>query len=408
MKTGIALFVYNRPLHTQKVLEGLKKNHIAKLYIFADGLKTEEHRQNHERVRNLVDSIDWCETEIVKHSENKGLAESVIYGVNYVLDRHERIIALEDDCVPAPNYIDFMEECFDTYEGNENVMSVSGYSWPINKPDNYNYDIYFAYRLSSWGWGTWRRAWKYFNRDQELLKKIKESYQLYMKVNRAGRDLFPMFEKEVNEGLDSWAVYWAINIALHDGVCINPIKSRIRNIGFDGSGVHMTSADNRFDTQLIPDHYIRKGLPQKVAINGGINYQLEQILFQTISNEGILKKYKDYYLLMNKWLNNVSNGKKIINYLNSIYATSIAIYGMGELGKNVFDELRKEHLNIICIDQNTIDKLNDHDVDVIIITPIYDFDVIKKNICSRYARVNIVSLATIINNLESVGANLNG
>ena len=52
MKTGIALFVYNRPEHTKRVLEGLKKNNINKFYIFADGPKTELHIPAVKEVRS--------------------------------------------------------------------------------------------------------------------------------------------------------------------------------------------------------------------------------------------------------------------------------------------------------------------------------------------------------------------
>ncbi len=32
-RTGIVLFVYNRPYHTKEVLKGLKKNNISNFYI---------------------------------------------------------------------------------------------------------------------------------------------------------------------------------------------------------------------------------------------------------------------------------------------------------------------------------------------------------------------------------------
>lgn len=113
------------------------------MYIFSDGIKDEKDRDFIEKVRNIIDSIDWCETEIIKSKENKGLANSVIYGFNYVLERHKKIIVLEDDCIPSDDFISFMEKCFDKYENNKKVMNVTGYSLPINIPSNYLYDIYF-------------------------------------------------------------------------------------------------------------------------------------------------------------------------------------------------------------------------------------------------------------------------
>jgi len=199
MKTGIALFVYNRPEHTHEVLKSLQRNNISKLYIFSDGIKDEKDKNSVGKVRNLIDSIEWCKTEIIKSERNKGLANSIVYGVNYVLERHTRIIVLEDDCVSSDNFIAFMEKCFDKYEDNEKVMNVTGYSLPIKIPDNYPYDIYFSYRSSSWGWGTWRRAWKYFDRNKSILEEIKKSFTLRKKINRAGEDLIPMLKNQINE-----------------------------------------------------------------------------------------------------------------------------------------------------------------------------------------------------------------
>ena len=277
MKTGIALFVYNRPEHTQEVLNGLRKNKIPKLYIFSDGIKDEKDNNSVGKVRNLIDSIDWCETEIIKNKENKGLANSIVYGVNYVLERHTRIIVLEDDCVPSDNFIAFMEKCFNKHENNEKVMNVTGYSLPIKVPDNYPYDIYFSYRSSSWGWGTWRRAWKYFDRNKSILSEIEKSSNLRKKINRAGEDLIPMLKNQINGKLDSWAVFWAINIIKNDGVCVNPVKSKIKNIGHDGTGIH-GGINSRYKVKIIKENINLLNLPDKIIID-----------------DIVIKKYKKFF-----------------------------------------------------------------------------------------------------------------
>jgi len=176
------------------VLKSLQKNNISKLYIFSDRIKDERDKDSIGEVRNLIDSIDWCETEIIKSKENKELTNYIVYGFNYVLERHERVIVLEDDCVLSDNFVAFMEKCFDKYENNEKVMNITGYSLPINIPDNYPYDVYFSYRSSSWGWGTWRRAWKYFDRNKLILEEVEKSSNLRKKINRAGEDLIPMLK----------------------------------------------------------------------------------------------------------------------------------------------------------------------------------------------------------------------
>jgi len=277
-KTGIVLFVYNRPYHTKKVLYGLKKNNISKLYIFSDGSKNEEDKIQVNEVRDLIRNITWCETEIHINLENKGLANSIVAGVNYVLNKHERIIVLEDDCVPSPDFVSFMEACFDRYENTEKVMSISGYSLPFKIPGNYKFDIYFSYRFCSYGWGTWKKTWDFFKEDKKLQNKIIDNRYFRERVSLAGNDLIPMLEKRIKGENDSWAVFWALNIIENEGLCINPVHSRIKNIGFDNSGIH-TKATNKFDVILY------KGNSEKLKFPDGI-----------IVNNKIIKRYRSFYV----------------------------------------------------------------------------------------------------------------
>ena len=296
MKTSICLFVYNRPSHTSKVLEGLKKNNIKNLYIFSDGCKNAEDVGKVTCVRKIIRDIKWCKTGIIENKKNKGLADSIVNGVNHILKKHERIIVLEDDCVPSADFISFMEKCFDKYENNERVMNITGFSLPIDIPDNYSFDIYFSYRSSSWGWGTWRRAWKYFDRDKQILEEINKSSHLGRKINRAGEDLIPML-KEQNKGkLDSWAVFWSINIIKNNGICVNPVKSKIKNIGHDNTGTHCGS-NKRYEVNIYEEDIDALKLPDEIIID-----------------EEIIKRYQEFF-----HVNLKKKSKRIISkILNSI------------------------------------------------------------------------------------------
>ena len=255
-KTGIIFFVYHRPAHTERVLAGLKQNQINKLYVFSDGPKDQADFPAVKEVRQLIDAIDWCQTEVIKSKGNKGLVNSIVEGINYVLARHERIIVVEDDCVPTPGFIAFIEKCLEIYQDHRQIMSVSGYSWPVSIPIDYQYDLYFWYRFCPWGWGTWQRAWQYFSIDQTILSQINKSGLLREKLNLAGEDnLISMLKAQLAEGVNTWDVFWAINILINDGLCINPVKSYIQNIGYDGSGVHC-GITNAYDVELSPQQNI--------------------------------------------------------------------------------------------------------------------------------------------------------
>jgi hypothetical protein len=314
MKTGIALFVYNRPEHTKKVLDGLKRNGIEKLYIFADGPKNQEHLSAVKEVGSIIELIEWCQTEVINSDYNKGLANSIIDGVNYIFEKHERVIVLEDDCVPSNDYIFFMESCFDKYADDNEVMNVTGYCLPVIRPFNYHYDIYFTYRSCSWGWGTWKRAWEYFSCDVSVLTEIKNNPLLSDKIKNAGRDLIPILECNHKKKLDIWAAFWAIAIIKNSGICINPVISKIQNIGFDGTGVHCHTADNRFDVELS------NGNPKSIDFPPKINIE-------------------DYFVVTQRtFFGNISG---CFDYRIIAENDEVIIFGAGKAGKEVLEVIQQ-------------------------------------------------------------------
>ncbi len=271
MNIGIIIFAYNRSIHLEHVLNGLRKNDgISKLYIFQDGLKCEQHQNGWESTRHIIMNIDWCEVVYRLSSYNKGLAKSIVDGVNAVFKENDAVIVLEDDCVPTANFISFMKKCFEKYQNNEKVYSISGYAWPIDLPKN-EYDVYGCGRVSSWGWGTWKDRWQKYSQDYEIIKRINSNKDLSANLALWGRDLESMLINRQKGMNDSWAVFWALTIIEAEGICISPYKSLIRNIGMDGSGVHC-GITHKFDVELYEDSYDTFCLPEKIVIENASKY----------------------------------------------------------------------------------------------------------------------------------------
>jgi hypothetical protein len=252
--TGIALFVYKRPEHTRRVLGGLRRNDVDELYVFADGPKDGDDVDRIQAVREFVHSIDWCETHVIERDTNWGLADNTIDGINRVFEDHDRIIVLEDDDVPTPDFVDFMHQCFEEYESDDHVMSVTGYCPPLSLPEDYPYDVFFTYRDTTWGWGTWKDAWDRYERKPEEMRRqlADDPGEVRSELRKAGHDLFPILEAQLAGETDSWSVWWALAIIEYGGICVNPVESRIRNIGHDGSGVHCNDTD-KYDVDVRTD-----------------------------------------------------------------------------------------------------------------------------------------------------------
>lgn len=264
MITATLLFTYNRSSHTKQVIEALKRNTVMpqKLFIFQDGLKDDTDEIEWKRVNNLIREIDWCNKELIVSVSNKGLADSILAGINYAFKEYEAIIILEDDCVPTTNFISYMNQCLDKYADKKMVYSVNGYSWPIEVKKQ-QYDVYGCGRISSWGWGTWRDRWYAYEKDYEIVKRMKRDAAASRNLAMWGQDLEDTLVGNVKGTCDSWAVFWALNVISRRGICISPYQSFIKNIGMDGSGVHC-GITNQFDVECVDERRKEFKLPEYI------------------------------------------------------------------------------------------------------------------------------------------------
>lgn len=240
MNIATLLFVYNRPKHTRKVIEALEKGlHTPdKLIIYHDGKKSSDLNGSWEEVESIVRDVNWCDCDVVISDHNKGLANSIVDGVVSALKKNEAVIVLEDDCVPAPGFIDYMYAGLEKYKSNKRVWGIGGCSWPLEISRDSKYDVYACGRVSTWGWGTWRDRWKDYSKDTGVIERLRSTREGSVMLDTWGSDLDNMLKASIEGKNDSWAVYWALNVIENNGIYINPYESLITNIGFDGTGTN--------------------------------------------------------------------------------------------------------------------------------------------------------------------------
>lgn len=266
MQIATLLFTYHRSYHTEQVLLSLKNNTVLpdKLFIFQDGLKPDEDDCEWKKVNKLIQELDWCENEIIVSDYNRGLAASIISGVNYALEEYDAVIVLEDDCVPSSGYMQFMTQGLAKYKGNSKVYSLSGYCWPITIEQT-EYDAYSCGRVSTWGWGTWKDRWEKFHRDNDIIKRLKADRIKSENLAVWGKDLESMLFGTIIGQYDSWGVYWALNVIENEGICINSAKPLIKQIGCDGTGTNISKIDGH-EIEIASDLNKEFNLPDEVAI----------------------------------------------------------------------------------------------------------------------------------------------
>lgn len=151
-----------------------------------------------------------------------------------------------------------------------------------------------------------------------------------------------------------------------------------------------------------------------VIANLGLKRYFERLFLETkaANKNKMIKNYQLYYYLLNKWLTRKSMGKTIVNYFLENSIKSIAIYGCGELGIRLYEELRGSHITVKCfidkrhnqlynIPENIqvipIDKIKEiPHIDALVITPFIYFESIIENNSIKELNVPLISLDEII------------
>jgi hypothetical protein len=266
---AIVLFVYNRPSHTEQILQSLAANHLAsrsELIVYIDGPKqgaSVDQLNNIEKVKTIIKAQHWCKKLTINVANaNQGLANSIIKGVTDTLQHHERIIVLEDDMVVSPYFLDFMNEGLAKYANAEEVISIHGYCLPIN----FSEPAFFLRGADCWGWATWERGWKLFNPDaRQLMKQLKKKRLLYEFDFFGTYDYSGMLQKQVDKKIDSWAIRWYASAFLNNKLTLYPSQSLVQNMGYDGSGTHKQN-ERQTRTNLNKEKVYLKDIPMSESL----------------------------------------------------------------------------------------------------------------------------------------------
>ena len=269
----IIYFAYNRPYHTKKTLEYLKRNKLAKkslIYIFLDGPKDKKSKNKVMEVKNIIENINGFKKKIlIIRKKNFGLADNIIQGVTTIIKKHGKVIVLEDDILTSPYFLNYMNDALNLYQYEDKVAAISGYSYPItNKPGNY----YFLKIGECWGWATWKNSWKKFEKNGKKLLKLLEKNNHISNFNFDNTyDFFKQLKNFCLKKNQSWAIRWYASIYLKNELTLFAPKSFVRNIGMDGLGTHSSMTKN-FESELVKKYT----KPKKIIIEES-KYHREKI-----------------------------------------------------------------------------------------------------------------------------------
>lgn len=312
----VIVFNYNRPDHSLRTWEALAKNQFSaetELYLYCDGPKANASDEKRARIFALHKqakqyAIDaekqglFKTVHVVCAEQNKGLANSIIDGVTDVINKHGRLIVLEDDLLTSPYFLKYMNMAMDKYESYPAVFTISANRPPVNKmaiPEDYPYDVFVSLRPFSTGWATWKDKWNRIDWSLDYLDDFLKHPEQIKAFHHGGDDLTDMLLLQRDHKIDSWAIRYAFHHFYHHAVAILPCVPYVDNIGFDGTGIHSWDDETDFRNNLSEAHENPRMLDviyeDERIINAFFSYycHLRRPLWQRVINTIFRKIGKD-------------------------------------------------------------------------------------------------------------------
>lgn len=250
VRSAVLFIIFNRPDTTTKVFDRIRAARPAKLYIAADGPRAgrPEEKALCKQAREITTQIDWdCELKTLFRDTNMGCKEAVSSAITWFFENEEEGIILEDDCLPASSFFSFCDEMLEKHRDDTRVRHISGGNFQLgNKRGDASY--YFSKISHIWGWASWRRVWRDYDKD---LKQYKEE-----EVKAALLNVFDdpwiadawyqIFKELKAESIDTWDYQLGLTNYFNNALCIIPNVNMISNIGFGDNATHTKNAVDKY------------------------------------------------------------------------------------------------------------------------------------------------------------------
>ena len=246
--------------HFIRLVESLKNNSWAQyteIFVGLDYPPSDKYRKGWELICKYVEDEDFSQFKsfnVFRRSENYGAERNTKDLMEYVLKQYDRYIYCEDDLEVSPNFLEYMDKCLDKYEDDPDVIAVSGYCYPVQWEVSKEANCFKQYFCASmWGIGWWKSKYEKVERNiisGDMLKRgrfVIKSKRHFRMIDNALTGYVPAVSMPFKI-MNKWMLCVCdmsvrSYLVVYDNYIISPVVSKVRNHGFDGSGLYCDRID---------------------------------------------------------------------------------------------------------------------------------------------------------------------
>jgi hypothetical protein len=237
----ILFCIFNRPEVTARTFAAIARQKPKTLLIAGDGPR-HHHPADAELVsqtRRIIEQVDWdCNLQASFQKENIGCRTQMAQAIHWGFDNAERLIILEDDCLPHDSFFPYCETLLEKYAEHPQVMTIGGINHlPIPCSNDYRFSKYPLI----WGWASWRRAWRHYDlnmaawKDQEIQQRVLSRWTQSEAEHQYWKKIF---DCQAAGSINTWDYSWTFASWRLGGLTAVPRVNLVSNIGFGSSATH--------------------------------------------------------------------------------------------------------------------------------------------------------------------------
>lgn len=301
-QTPVLLITFNRPYHTQKVFDAIKRQKPKNFFVFQDGprVNNKEDLLKCSSVRKIIQSqIDWdCNLMTYYSDINLGCGPGPSKGISWFFENVDTGIIFEDDAVPHQDFFTFAEELLKKYNNVEKVKVIGSMHLDGKKYGTGSYHFSMCNR-NLCAWATWKRSWQFFDYKLENISEQKLQKAL-RKYNATAKEIYYWSDKfsEIKENCmndSSWDIQFLISIWLNNGLGVFPNVNLSTNIGFDSEATH-TTEKNHIASNVSTEKILPLVHPKEIRISRKADLNYHKLYFEPLEYGWIGFKRMPFYL----------------------------------------------------------------------------------------------------------------